>query len=155
MFNSIKKKTERIKRNSLIAPTFEGGIGIIDTETKLKVLKASLVNRLIDKNSINRIQHVFINCLLKDHLSIEYVLKALEADLNKFTMIHVLPRFYQEIFSCFNCFKSNKSMNQYSSNEILIEPIWNNTIFKYRNNTRFYFTIGQKEVYYMSKTFLI
>ena len=110
IFNFIWNKTDRIKRNSLIAPTVEGGIGIIDIETKLKALKSSWMNRLIDKNSINRI---FVNCLLNDdNLSIEYALKASETDMNEFKMIHVLPRFYQEIFSCFNfCKQRNQCIN--------------------------------------------
>ena len=151
IFNFIWNKTDRIKRNSLIAPTIEGGIGIIDIETKLKALKASWVNRLVDKNSINRI---FVNCLLKDNnLSIEYVLKASETDMNDFKMIHVLPRFYQEIVSCFNFCKSKKPMHQYSSNEILHEPIWNNTIFKYRNKTLFFDNWSKGGILYVKDLF--
>ena len=109
------------------------------------------MNRLIDKNSINRI---FVNCLLKDNnLSIEYVLKASETEMNDFKMIHVLPRFYQEIVSCFNFCKSKKPMHQYSSNEILHEPIWNNTIFKYRNKTLFFDNWSKGGILYVKDLF--
>ena len=150
IFNFIWNKTDRIKRNSLIAPIIDG-IGIIDIETKPKALKALWVNRLIDSNCINRI---FVNCLLKcNNLSIEYVLKVLETDLKEFKMIHTLPRFYQEIFSCFNFCKATKSMNQYSSNEILHEPIWNNTIFKYRNKTLFFENWSKGGILYVKDLF--
>ena len=88
-----------------------------------------------------------------NNLSIEYVLKVLETDLKEFKMIHTLPRFYQEIFSCFNFCKATKSMNQYSSNEILHEPIWNNTIFKYRNKTLFFENWSKGGILYVKDLF--
>ena len=71
IFNFIWNKTERIKRNTLIAPVYEGGIGIVDIMTKLKALKASWINRLLDTKCINR---VFLDSFLTNYsLSIEYV----------------------------------------------------------------------------------
>ena len=55
IFNFIWNKTDRIKRNTLIAQVNEGGIGIVDIMTKLKALKASWINRLLDTKCINRI----------------------------------------------------------------------------------------------------
>ena len=152
IFNFIWNKTDRIKRNSLIAPIVEGGIDIVDIETKLKALKASWVNRLIDKNCINRI---FVNELLKNNnLSIDFVLKATETDLKEFKMIHVLPKFYQEIFTSFNfCKKKNKSFSQYSSNEILHEPIWNNSLFRYKNKTFFFENWTKGHILYVKDLF--
>lgn len=39
-FNFIWNKSERIKRNTLIGNVRNGGLGIIDVESKLKALKA-------------------------------------------------------------------------------------------------------------------
>ena len=52
--------------------------------------------------------------------------------------MHVLHKFYQEIFTSFNFCKRIKLFSQYSSNEMLHEPIWNNTLFRYKNKTLFF-----------------
>ena len=42
--NFVWEKTERIKRNTIIGRIEEGGIGLVDIETKLKALKAAWVS---------------------------------------------------------------------------------------------------------------
>ena len=136
IFNFIWNKTDRIKKNTLIAPVNEGGIGIVDIVTKLKAVKASWINRLLNTKCINRI---FLDSFLNsNYMSIEYILKTTETDLKYLEIAHILPTFYREIFCSFNSCKKLKTLNQFSSNEILHEPIWNNKIFTYKNKTLFF-----------------
>ena len=90
----------RIKRNSLIAPIVDGGIGIIDIITKLKSLKSYWINRLLKKSCTNRI---FLDELCKmKNVNFDIILKTNETNLKDFEMICKLPKFYQEIFLSFN-----------------------------------------------------
>lgn len=50
--NLIWNKTDSIKRNTLICPVTEGGLHIIDVESKIKALKASWVPRLKETKHI-------------------------------------------------------------------------------------------------------
>ena len=49
IYNFLWKNTERIKRNTLIGNILDGGIGIIDLETKFKSLKAAWIPRILKK----------------------------------------------------------------------------------------------------------
>ena len=51
IFNYIWNKTERMKHYTLIGNISDGGLGIMDIDSKLKALKAALVPRLLNSNS--------------------------------------------------------------------------------------------------------
>ena len=61
---SSGKKRDRIKRHILIGTIEQGGIGIIDIDSKFKAAKASWISRIIDESSLI---HRFITQLLKKH----------------------------------------------------------------------------------------
>ena len=62
IFNFIWNKTERIKRNTLIGNISDGGLAIMDIDSKLKALKAAWVPRLLNSNST--ISKIFKGILL-------------------------------------------------------------------------------------------
>lgn len=51
LLNFIWKNRDRIKKNTLIGKFEQGGIGIIDIESKLYAVKASGIGRVLNKNS--------------------------------------------------------------------------------------------------------
>lgn len=91
IFNLIWNKHDRIKRNTLIGNIEKGGIGVIDIELKLKALKALWVNRLSETCLINEI----INAYLKRvNLNLNYILSTTTRNIEDFTVINHLPKFY-------------------------------------------------------------
>lgn len=51
------------------------------------------------------------------------------------TVINHLPKFYQEIFCCFNgCKKQNKILHM-SNVTYVQQPLWNNELFRYKGKT--------------------
>ena len=52
IYNFIWKKIDRIKRHALICSIEQGGIGIINVESKFKAAKASWISIISDKSSM-------------------------------------------------------------------------------------------------------
>ena len=128
-------KTDRIKRNTLIGPVHVGGIGIVDIETKMNALKASWVSRILQPNSNI---YNFLNSLCmnnKLNITVEYILKTNETNVKDFTLVHNMPLFYQEVFSCFNQCKKGKSVQNMSSCDLMQQPIWNNKQICFKGKT--------------------
>lgn len=73
IFNFLWKKKDRIKRNTLIGEIEEGGIGIVDIESKFLAAKASWISRILDDRSITF--RTLSDILDKTNLSIYDVLK--------------------------------------------------------------------------------
>jgi hypothetical protein len=55
IFNFIWGKRDRIERNTLIGNIADGGIGIVDVESKFKSLKAMWIKRLSENKSTIKI----------------------------------------------------------------------------------------------------
>ena len=64
IYNFIWKKIDRIKRHALICSIEQGGIGIINVESKFKAAKASWISIISDKSSMI---HRFITQLWKNY----------------------------------------------------------------------------------------
>ena len=47
IFSSLWSNKDRIKRNTMIGTIEQGGIGIVDIESKLKTIKASWVEKMV------------------------------------------------------------------------------------------------------------
>ena len=109
--------------------------------TKLTVLKASWINRLLDTKCMNRVFWIAFNILFSFH---RYILKTTEMDFKNLEITLILPTLYREILCSFNSFKKLKFLNQFSSYEILHEPIWNNKMFTYKNKT-FFWKFGKRK----------
>ena len=91
--------------------------------------------------------------LMNYSMSVEYILKTTETDLKNPEIAHILPTFYREIFCSFNSCKKLKTLNQFSSNEILNEPIWNNKIFTYKNKVLFFENWVKGQILYVKDLF--
>ena len=57
VFNFIWNKTDRIKRNTIIGHIKDGGLGIIDVESKIKALKAAWVIRFKESDLCKLFPH--------------------------------------------------------------------------------------------------
>ena len=98
IFNFIWNTTERIKRNTVIGEISEGGIGLIDLESKLRSLKAAWVSRLLKtKHVINDFVNSFCRVL---NVDITYVANTSETNIKRFDIVQKMPLFYKEVFSC-------------------------------------------------------
>ena len=151
IFNFIWNKTDRIKRNTLIGDVKSGGIGVIDIETKLKSLKAAWVSKLFKNNCI--MYEIVKGYLDKLNVTPEYIVKTNEKDPHDFKIIHVLPVFYQELFISFNECKKNLLIENLSSTDILLQPIWCNNLFKFKGKTLYFSHWIKSGFYYVKDLF--
>ena len=111
-------KTERIKRNTIIGRIEEGGIGLVDIETKLKALKAAWVSRILNNNGLlcRYIQHVYT----RNSVDINFLLKKTERNIKNFRMIEKFPIFYKEVIVHFNNAKKVKNIKKFKFNKVFI-----------------------------------
>ena len=133
VYNFLWKKRDRIKRHTLIGNIEQGGIGIIDVESKFKAAKSSWISRIIDKSSLI---HRFITQLLKKHeITIFDVLKTSYCHEKKTVSFDKIdmPKFYIEVIDAFNECKKVKNVKDHNTNEFLQEIIWNNNIFLHKS----------------------
>ena len=132
IFNFLWNKTDRIKRNTLIGNVSEGGIGVVDIYLKIKAIKASWIQRISNKGVIN----YYVTSFCKPYnVNINYLLKTTEKRCEYFKIVPNLPIFYKEIFTCFNECKRSIDVENLSNANFLLQPIWNNDLFKYKNET--------------------
>lgn len=136
LFNFIWDKSERIKRNTLIGDIIDGGLSIIDIESKFKALKAAWIPRLLSsKGTLFEILESFME---KANLNLHYVLQFSETNLNALDRIGKLPLFYKQILSSFNECKQRCNFDNISPNDILKQPIWNNSNIKIKGEKLFF-----------------
>ena len=76
VYNFLWKKKDRIKRNTLIGKVNQGGIGIVDIESKFSAAKASWIRRILDKRTIIKSDHLVD--LLQYHSLLEELTKAIK-----------------------------------------------------------------------------
>ena len=128
IFNFLWKSRERIKRNTLIGQITDGGIGLVDINSKFKSLKAAWVARIIEnKGNLG----YFINCICKEcNIDMMYLVKTNERNENNYNIIKKLPLFYKEVFCAFNESKTLVPLHSLSADEFLQHTIWNNVYFK-------------------------
>ena len=136
IFNFIWNTKDRIKRNTLIGPIIKGGIGLVDIDTKIRSLKSSWIVKLLKTKGYT--YGILNSYLLKNNINLEYVIKTNETKLENFLMIRKLPSFYKEIIIEFNKCKKIKDINKQNKNDILQQPIWNNTLVNNNGKTLFF-----------------
>ena len=133
------KSKGRIKINTLIEKEIDGGLNIIDIESKLNASKASWIPRLMNTNS--SLFH-FINQLFEmENISLSYIciLKTNLTNVEDYEELKLIPRFYiKESFCAFNTCKMIKDLSRMSTYEFLSLPIWKNKFFEYKNMTVYF-----------------
>lgn len=111
IFNFIWNKRDRIKRDTVIGRQEDGGIGVVDIESKFKALKAVWCRILMDNTCIiNRIVDSYLRVL---NVDINYVLNVSETNISNFKIISKLPIFYKEVFCSFNDCKKKLTLLNY------------------------------------------
>ena len=136
IYNFIWNKRDRIKRNSIIGSIDNGGIGIVDIETKMHALKASWVSRIV--NSKQNLYDFVNSFCTKNNISLDYLLKTNENTIDDYTLIRNMPTFYQEVFLSFNKCKKEIPYSQISSDNFLQQPLWNNRYICYKGKSLCY-----------------
>ena len=130
IYNYLWKNRERIKRNTLIGNVLEGGIGIVDIETKCKSLKAAWIPRIL-KNKGNL--RYFIESICGEYnIDLNYLLKTNVRKIIDFDIVKKLPVFYKEVFCVFNDCKTVVPLCKWNTDVFLQQIIWNNTYFTVR-----------------------
>ena len=128
IFNFRWNNRERIKRNTLISRISDGGIGLVDLETKFKALKAICVTRLVRSNNSNL--NAVLNSFCADYnIDLNYVLKTNVRQYADFNILKSLPTFYKEVYYSFNESKTNLPFKRLNDDLFLQQPIWINLYF--------------------------
>ena len=134
IYNFIWNKTERIKRNVLIGTISNGGLSIVDIESKLKALKAAWVPRLLKTKSV--LYNIFESYCKQMNITVPYVLCFSDKKIENLKL-EKLPLFYRQMLCSFNECKVY-TLDNISADVILQQPIWNNCNFLYKGNTLFF-----------------
>ena len=107
----------------LIGDITKGGLDIIDVDCKLKALKAAWIPRLLKWKSV--LFNMINSYCNKLKIDINFLLQCSTTNPENLKNIK-LPLFYREIISCFNECKSELDYEKISSQNLLLQPIWNN-----------------------------
>ena len=119
----------------MIGSIEQGGIGIIDIESKLKAIKASWIGILIDCKC--KLKYFLDSICGKIGVDFVYLTYTNETKLTNYTIVHNLPLFHQQIFVSFNECKSCQT-DVISTENFLSQPLWSNEFILYKGNTLFY-----------------
>ena len=147
----VWQKNERIKRNTIIGKIEMGGIGLVDIETKLKALKAAWVTRILNSNGL---LSSYVHYLCRNNsINLNFLLRTTERNIKKFSMIEKFPLFYKEVFVNFNNAKRLENVKNLSSTKFLLQPIWNNVLFTYKDKTLFFHNWVKSNILYVKDIF--
>ena len=117
-----------IQRKTLNGGVENGGIRMVDFESKTQAAKAAWVKHIVDQNKWNGILHYEIEKL---GFTMDLLLKCTFTSVKEFPCINEIPRFYQDVLISFNKCKSNRSIKD--MDDVLKEIIWGNNMFKINN----------------------
>ena len=150
IFKFIWGKRDRIKRNTLIGNIADGGIGIVDVESKFKSLKAMWIKRLSENKSTIRI--FFESIIHKKSIDLAYLLKTSNTNIYDFeNAFNKLPKFYCEVLCAFNECKLKEKIC--ISDKVLTQPIWFNTNFRTNKHSLFFANWAKVGILYVKDLF--
>ncbi len=129
LYNFLWNNKERIQRNTLIGSVDNGGIAMIDIESKIKALKAGWIKHITNDHKWNG---VLRNMLYNIGFTIDTILQCNFRSVKVFPCIESLPRFYQQVFVNFNICKGINRLEVKSNRDIFREIIWGNELFKHK-----------------------
>ena len=129
IFNFIWNKRDRIKRNTLIGNTLDGGLHVVDLESKFKALKASWVPKIVSCN--HRLKDFLAGFCKRNNVDLIYLLNTNCSFLKENVLLHkYVPYFYREVITYFNECKDTKCKKN-----IFSQNIWRNCLFSYKKDT--------------------
>ena len=138
----------RIKRNTLIGSTEEGGIKMIDIECNFYALKAAWISRILD--TCNPISSIFSFYCQRIGLEPGYLIGQTYCEKVKiFPCLEKLPEFYIDVILSYNKCKTKKSVDRMTYNEFLMQPIWGNRMFTFENKCLYFRNWCESKILYV------
>ncbi len=132
IYNFIWKKNDRIKRQTIIGKKKQGGIGVVDIESKIKSLKAAWVARMVNcDSSWKHIANMYAKKLAPD------IHALLSMNFSKNDHVNI-PKFYEDVITSFHKCKQYKNNNILSENDFLCEPIFLNRRYISKGKTLYF-----------------
>ena len=137
IFDYIWGKNHKVRRATIIGDYENGGLKIVDLESKINAIKTSFIPKFFENNSLSQILKHYLSELGFD---LQNLLKMNFKSAKSFEIIQKLPYFYQEIFISYNSCKILKPADQLKSYELMTETIWGNEYFKQKHKTLYFET---------------
>ena len=147
-FQFLWNKRDRIKRNTLIGSICNGGIKIVDIESKIKALKASWTKKLnYCENSLKD----FLNSFCAKHnVDFQYILHTNLTKIHDYGLAQNFPAFYREIFMFFNMCKATSNLTNISLCNFLRQPLWCNKLITYKGKSLLFENWSRSGLRYVS-----
>ena len=117
-----------MKRNVMSNKIQKGGYNMTNIDCFFDALKISWICRIL--NQPGKWKTVLNHYIEKIGLSLEYLLLMNFKNTLHFPVILKIPKFYQDIFTCFNKVKDIKPLARQNDDEFLSEPLFGNELFK-------------------------
>ena len=127
LYNFVWNNKERIQRTTLIGNLDEGGIGMVDVESKVKSIKAGWLKHLVVESKWSGVLKTMLD---EVGLNIDMILKCNFTSAKAFPYIAYLPAFYQQVFINFNKCKSRTAV--LGKDDVFSEILWGNELLKYK-----------------------
>ena len=134
-YNFLWGKTHKIAKNVVIAKHEEGGLNLVDINTKHCALKTSWIPKIISQNNVKEVLNIYLSSI---GINVNVILKMSFRKIESLDVIKKLPSFYQQLFLSFNMCKFIKPINKMSNFEMLSQPIWGNELFKSKEKCLFF-----------------
>ena len=151
IFSFLWNKRDRIKRNTLIAIKKNGGLQMIDLESKNKALKAAWVCRIIKNKCKNR---YFIEEKLKSlNLPVNYIIKSNIRQPNTIHTLTNIPIFWCKVLAFFNQCKYIKPVKDMNDYDFLSQPLWLNVHFTFKDKPLLLKNWSRSNIFYVKDLF--
>ena len=132
----------------MIGSICNGGIKIVDIESKIKALKASWTKKLYYcENSLKD----FLNSFCAKHnVDIQYILHTNLTKIHDYGLAQNFPAFYREIFMFFNMCKATSNLTNISLCNFLRQPLWCNKLITYKGKSLLFENWSRSGLRYVS-----
>ena len=141
-------KRDRIKRNTMIGSICNGGIKIVDIESKINALKASWTKKLYYcENSLKDFLNSFC---VKHNVDFQYILQTNLTKVHEYGLVQNFPAFYREIFMFFNICKATSTLTNISLCNFLRQPLWCNKLITYKGKSLLFENWSRSGLRYVS-----
>ncbi len=132
IYNFIWNKKDRIKRNNIIGPKKQGGLGLVDIQSKIQALQASWIPRIFNTDSSWKIFPRFY----AKKLGFE-IISLLKTHFTEWKN-DILPEFYQNILTSFHKCKTYIDNTKLTELAFFTETVWLNERYKFKNKYIYY-----------------
>jgi len=134
IYEFIWNKVDRIKRNTMINELENGGLNMLDLESKIISLKAAWIPRFMYSK---RHASILFMYLRKEGLSLSMLLNGNITKKSLFVR-QFLPDFYSDCILSFNMCKQSKEIDEMNLHDFSTQPIWCNKLFTHKGKCLMY-----------------